>query len=361
MTNASNDFSALARQYWAQWGDALREGTEQLAGKTGGDAFQHALDGWAQAATGKTSGANDVLDLFRRQTGDWYGQLQQLAARFSGREHRASDVVQAWRDALGSNPFEQLMQGMRGSGMQGIAQWNALSQPWMQGMRGEAAQWLGVPAFGFAREHQERLQALGQAQLRWQSASDRYNALLANVSQAAYARFEDKLAEREEPGRQIDSVRALFDLWVDAAEEAWAKAALSLEYRHAFGELANAQMALRSAAQALGEKTAETLGLPGRTELDSAHRKIAELERQLRRRPPNDGAPAPAAQPAPKQPATKKPAVNKAAAKKAATKKAAAKKPTSQAVKPAPRKPAKPKLAKSAKSAKPTKTAGRRR
>ena len=63
---------------------------------------------------------------------------------------------------------------------------------------------------------------------------------MAKTSQDAYARFESKLAEREEPGRQLGSVRALFDLWVDAAEEAYAASALSLEYRKAYGELVNA-------------------------------------------------------------------------------------------------------------------------
>jgi class III poly(R)-hydroxyalkanoic acid synthase PhaE subunit len=78
-------------------------------------------------------------------------------------------------------------------------------------------------------------------------------------------------------------VRALFDLWVDAAEEAYAASALSTEYRKAYGALVNAQMQLRANAQAIAEQASMQLGMPGRTELDSAHRKIAELERQLRR------------------------------------------------------------------------------
>ena len=63
----------------------------------------------------------------------------------------------------------------------------------------------GLTRFGFAREHQERLQALGQAQLRWQEALSEYSSLMAKTSQDAYARFESKLAEREEPGRQLGS------------------------------------------------------------------------------------------------------------------------------------------------------------
>ena len=123
-------------------------------------------------------------------------------------------------------------------------------------------------------------------------------------------------------------MRALFDLWVDAAEEAYADTALSTEYRKAYGELVNAQMQLRATTQAIAEQTANILGMPSRTELDSAHRKIAELERQLRRlqRKADDAAPAAAsaAKPAVKKPATRSGSVKQAA--KPVAKKAVAKK-----------------------------------
>ena len=208
-----------------------------------------------------------------------------------------------------------------------------------------------MPAFGFTREHQERLQAFAQAQLRWQDALANYNALMPKTSQDAYARFESKLAEREVPGRQLGSVRALFDLWVDAAEEAYAQVALSPDYRKAYGELVNAQMRLRADVQAIAEQGANLLGMPGRTEIDSAHRKIAELERQLRRmqrkaEAGDTAAPKPASKPEPKVSSAKKAA--KPAAKKTAKPaskkpaKSAAKKTTGKAVKkPAARKPAK--------------------
>ena len=123
-------------------------------------------------------------------------------------------------------------------------------------------------------------------------------------------------------------------MWIDAAEEAYAETALSLEYRKAYGAMVNAQMQLRASLQAIVEQTAGALGLPGRVELDSAHRKIAELERQLRRmqRKAKDGVAGPAA--------------TKPAARKAASPKRAPVKPT----KPAARKAAKPPAKKAAKA-----------
>ena len=215
MAQGSNDFEALARQYWGAWGDAMRGAAPQSGMDAGMQGMRDALGAWTKAASGGQGGFDNVLGHFNRQSGDWFAQMQQVAAQFSGREHSAQDVTRAWQQLLGGNPVQGLVHGMRGPGLEGLEQWNEAAAPWLQNLRSEAMSTLGMPAFGFAREHQERLQALAQAQLRWQDALAAYNALMAKTSQDAYARFESKLAEREEPGRQLGSVRALFDLWLD--------------------------------------------------------------------------------------------------------------------------------------------------
>ena len=144
--------------------------------------------------------------------------------------------------------------------------------------------------------------------------------------------FERLLSEREAPGLQISSPRALFDLWVDAAEQAYAEMALSKEYRGAYGNLVNAQMKLRAGIQKEVELASSLLGMPTRSELDGAHRKIVELERALRRlRDAAEGGTPPARTEGedrgPRKPAAKKPArrsaAKPAAAKTTATKSAA--------------------------------------
>lgn len=81
----------------------------------------------------------------------------------------------------------------------------------------------------------------------------------------------------------MTSARALFDLWIDAAEEAYAEAALSPDFRTAYGALVNAQMLVRAGVQREVELIGGLVGLPGRTEMDAAHRRLAEVERELRR------------------------------------------------------------------------------
>ena len=120
--------------------------------------------------------------------------------------------------------------------------------------------------------------------------------------------------------------------------------ALSGDYRETYGAMVNAQMRLRQDVQKEIEHATGQLGMPTRTEIEAAHRKIAELERIVRRMMRGEAASAPraTAEPAPKRrpaarKATAKPASRpprkapaKKAAKKSATKKAASKKTASK-------------------------------
>lgn len=280
------DFEALARQYWNGWGEIMRSGAAPGAMPTGAQGWHEALDGWSKLVHGGRGEVNDAVERFNTQARSWYGQMQQVAAQFAGQDSNAANVAQAWKQAMGAageNPFPEMFRAMRGHGQQGLDQWVEDASPYLDAWRRESASLLGMPAFGFAREHQERLQRLMQAQADYQQRNNAYNALMMKASQRAFEIFEDKLLEHEEPGRQLNSARALFDLWIDAAEEAYAGIALSPEFREVYGALVNAQMRLRGGMQKEVEQVNAMLGMPTRTEVDSAHRKIAELERELSR------------------------------------------------------------------------------
>ncbi len=286
----SPDFEQLAQRYWMAWSDAMRDaaagGAGQAGARAGMQAWHDAFEWWARQAYGNRLGVNDAVGRFNAQARDWLGQMQQIATRFAGQDHSARDIAAAWREAMGAsgeNPFPEMFRAMRGHGLQGLEQWIEDASPYLDAMLAETRGWLGMPAFGLAREHQGRAQQLAQAFMEYQQASSAYNGLMLKATQSAFEVFERKLAEREEPGRQIDSPRALFDLWVDAAEESYAEIALSPEFRTVYGELVNAQMRVRAGVQAQIEQVAAMFDMPTRTELDGAHRKIVELERAVRR------------------------------------------------------------------------------
>jgi len=328
-------FEALARQYWTAWGDAMRApmttmGTTPTSNAGLPPGWQDAVDWWSRMAQGGNADANAAVERFNAQARDWYGQMQQVAARFAGRDATSADIVAAWKRALGElggNPFQDMFRAMRGQGAQGFEQWMESARPYLDAWRKEGSSWLGMPTFGIGREHQQRWQQLAQAQLDYQQHEAAYNALMLQAAQRAYELFEQKLREREQPGKQLSTARALFDLWIDAAEDAYAQMALSPEFRAAYGARVNAQMRLRQAVQGEVERTSALFGMPTRSDLDAAFRKIADLERALRNlrdtmQGAGDVTPKPEASKA--QPKSAKPSPGKpAAAKRAPAKKGA--------------------------------------
>lgn len=282
-TQWPGDFDALARQYWANWGNAMRN--DASADRTATPTWQDAIQWWSQLAQGQSPDANSAVDRFNAQARDWYGQMQQVAARFAGRDAAPADIAAEWKRAMGGigeNPFPEMFRTMQGQGAQGLEQWTAAIAPWLDAWRSESRTMLGMPTFGIGREHQERWQKLAQAQIDLQQQEAAYNALMLRAAQHAYAIFEKKLAERDAPGKQLTTARALFDVWIEAAEEAYAAMALSPEFRDAYGARVNAQMRLRQSVQGEVEQMSATLGMPTRSDLDAAFRKIADLERALR-------------------------------------------------------------------------------
>lgn len=147
---------------------------------------------------------------------------------------------------------------------------------------GELKNWLNLPAFGPMREHQEHYRNSALAWIDYQEQLRRYNGLMMKAARRGFELFEGKLSEREQPGRQIDSLRGLYDLWVDAAEEGYAEIALSGEFREAYGALVNAQMRVRSQLAKDVERVSAELGMPTRSEVDSIGERLQALRREVR-------------------------------------------------------------------------------
>ena len=362
--SGAGDVEALARQYFSAWGDALRHAAAppgHTAGPEGQGNWQQAIDWWAQMMPNAASGpADEAVHRFREQAGGWYGTMQQVAAQFAGRDTTSAEVAQAWRTAVlgqGDGLLQWMLQGAHG---QTHPEGPDLLQL-LETLQRQLGPWLQSPAFGPGREHQARWQALLRAQQDYQAHSRDYVEQIKQALDDAFTLFEQRLAEHEQPGNQLTSARAMFDLWIDAAEEAYAKVALSEPFQAVYAALGNAQMRLRAATQQEIERLTEGFGLPTRTEMDAAHRRIAELERLVRRMAGGAGDGRPATRPAAsKKTAPTKSAPKKAAPKKAAPKKAAAKKAAAKQAAPkkaAPEQSKAPKPAKTAKAAEAAKTA----
>jgi class III poly(R)-hydroxyalkanoic acid synthase PhaE subunit len=136
---------------------------------------------------------------------------------------------------------------------------------------------LSMPAFGLTREQQEEQQALLRAWIDYAGHYQRYQALLQGVHERANAALREQA-----PPTDADSMRSVYDRWVNLAEESYAEAALSEEFREVYAALVNAQMRLRMLQQRQVERMAVQAGMPTRKEVDSLGERLQAARRDLR-------------------------------------------------------------------------------
>lgn len=310
-TKGAEDMLAFGKQFWDTW-TSFAQGS--APGQT--PSWGAPADAFAQAAAGLPNEARQAVEALSEHGRQFFQFMQQAAAQMgAGDALAAGDIASLWRRGMADgNPALDALRAASSEGARGFEQMGKDLQSLLGPFKQEWNNLLGQPAFGYSREKQEALQALSRAATAHAEANQAYNALLLKASQRGMEYFENKLAERSEPGRQIDSARALYDLWIDAAEEAYAEIALSPDFRTAYGNLVNTQMRLRQSLNKQVEQQAAELGLPTRSELDGTHQKIKSLQRETRelrqRLADLEGARDGAARPAP-SPATARPSAPK--------------------------------------------------
>lgn len=273
MADPANDFmkdyQALAQQSWSAW---TRQFQQQPPANpfapppvqaTGNETLERTLAGlkgyfdWMQNASANGMGS--------RPSSDWQQQLQQM---FGG----------------ASQPFAEAFGSIDSTGAEGFTrQWQAWLQAAQRSGFGDMPGAHGsTPAFGLDREQQMKQQELGIAMLASMQASAKYQELLQRANVQGMQRLQEKLAGHAAPGRQVDSMKGLYDLWVDASEEAYATIALSEEFRVAYGDMVNAQMRVRQHQQQQTEQMCQQLGMPTRSEVSSLGERLQTMRRELR-------------------------------------------------------------------------------
>lgn len=277
------DWEALHQQWWNAVSDGagkFMHGDWREGAKAFGDLFGGKLGDGTDAATERfVSGTKQYLD--------WVEKFSGQLANGASLPKDASAWAKAFRGALGPmgethNPLRDLFTAMTGDGARGFEQcFTGWPNP-ADWAKGEMQGLLGLPAFGYNRETQERQQKLAVAMLQYQDAMGAYNRLMLEASQKALGKFESLLAAREEQGRKLETLREVYDLWIDAAEDGYAEVSLSPEFRAVYGDLVNKQMGVRKLVQGEVERFTGQFGMPTRTEVDSTARRMHELRREMR-------------------------------------------------------------------------------
>lgn len=174
--------------------------------------------------------------------------------------------------------------------------------PWTapQGAAGHAAASpMDTPALGATREHQQRLQRAAEAWQRMQEAQRRLQRLWSDALREASTAFAARHGTPQSVPTTAEALNALYDSWIDCAEDAYSRTAHSEAFCNALGDFVNAGSEWRQAQQAGIEHWAKPFDLPTRSEINSLTQRLEAVEKQLRAasKPARKPAGKPAAKP----------------------------------------------------------------
>lgn len=299
------DWTKLQAKYWKAFSELTSNAaTEQARASAPSAAWHDGLEQWARLFGNQPNSQSEVVERMLASAKGYLSTMQSTlgsafanpASGFNGSANTAA-WMESLRNAfampgafnmpgfdamLSNNPLACSLRDIAGQGAKSFEQIGAQLAPFIEAAKHESSVLMKLPTFGASREKQERLQKLLAAWMEYQEASQRYNAELGKSSQRSFEILQDKLAARSEPGRQIDSMRGFYDLWVDSAEEAYAEVAMAEHFRTIYGDLVNAQMRVRSLVQNEIEQSTRDLGMPTRSEVNSVEKRLHELRREFR-------------------------------------------------------------------------------
>jgi class III poly(R)-hydroxyalkanoic acid synthase PhaE subunit len=146
----------------------------------------------------------------------------------------------------------------------------------------EMQRFLSIPNHGVTREWQAQLQQGIRLWLTYQRAQEEYVNLFNKIGLHALDLLRDKIKAKSQAGESFDSLKAVYELWLNCGEEAYAKFVHSEEYCKVYSNLINSLMAWKLYERKRIDEWLASLKLPTRQEFDTVIARLQQLRREIR-------------------------------------------------------------------------------
>lgn len=143
-------------------------------------------------------------------------------------------------------------------------------------------QFLSTPPVGYTREWQEQVQEWAQLAVEYGHTVQAFSGLLGKVVERALELFSKRMQEKVEAGESFDGLRAIYNLWIDCGEDAYAEQVATPDFPRLQADMVNSLMRMKRHEQYLVEEAMTALNMPTRSEIDTTHKRVYELQRQVR-------------------------------------------------------------------------------
>ncbi len=143
-------------------------------------------------------------------------------------------------------------------------------------------QFLSIPGLGHSRETQDKLQKLIKLWAIYQDNNNEHQSVMSRLNQEALEMMRKKVLKMSKEGKNFDSMRQIYDLWVESNEKAYGDYAFTKEYADLNGRLVNSQMAFRKLSHEINEDVLTAMNMPTSRAMNELERRNYELGKKVK-------------------------------------------------------------------------------
>ena len=307
----ADQWSKAQQQFVSAWSDMAKQGTGQTP--TGqADLWAESFDLWRKACSG--SNQPDMQQALNKciDVGKGYFTMAEQIGKSVADGSNPTEAAMQWFEQLKASM--QQMSGQFSMGAQPnldglMGQWFAPAQSWQQMaatmMPNQPSAWqmpgmdssafgmgngtgngmdsmnklLSSPGLGYLRESQEKQQKGIKLAFDYQQSNSKYNQAFLQVSIKSLEGFQQQMAAMDS-SEAPQSMRELYDLWVNVSEEHYAEFAMSEEYQALYGDMVNRLMAVKKHSGETTDDFLRMMNLPARSEIDTMQERLQQVRRE---------------------------------------------------------------------------------
>ncbi len=143
-------------------------------------------------------------------------------------------------------------------------------------------QFLSMPGIGYSREMQEKLKKLVKLGAIYQDTNNEHQSVMARLSHDALEVMRKKILQMSKKGEDFNSMRQVYDLWVESNEKVYSDYAYTEEYAELNGRLVNSQMAFKKLSHEVTEDILTAMNMPTTRAMNELERRHYELRKKVK-------------------------------------------------------------------------------
>jgi len=130
------------------------------------------------------------------------------------------------------------------------------------------------------KKWQEQVQQGSQLWLAYQTAQEAYTALFSRIGLRTIDCLRDEMAHQIKQGKSFETLRAVYDLWIDCGEKTYGEFVMTEEYGKIYANLINSLMAWKQYERQRIDEWVAAFNIPTRHEFEIMTKRIQQMRRE---------------------------------------------------------------------------------